>query len=138
MPVNAFRRLLVVDSERQEERRSVERLLLTYRDEEAAKSAYSPVWKAWSNRVPGGKALNLDKIGERSDAVSGRDLSFAPGSKGILSQAQVGSVPLLTHGAAAAKVDLEDSLIAKRATLFAKRARQEQEGETPSASVTDA
>ena len=112
--------------------------ILTYRDEETAKSAFTPVWKAWSSRVPGGKELDLGDIGEQSNAVSGRDASFVPGSKGTLSQARVGSVILLTQGAAAAEVDMKDSLVAKFATMFAERARQAQEGETPSATVTDA
>ncbi|MGW0578415.1 hypothetical protein ACWD25_21155 [Streptomyces sp. NPDC002920] len=113
-------------------------MILTYPDTETAKSAFKPVWKAWSSRVPDGKTLDLGDIGEQSSAVSGADVSFAPGSKRILSQVRVGSVILLTHGASAPKVGLQNSLIAKFATMFAERARQAREGETPSATLADA
>ncbi|GAB7104858.1 hypothetical protein JCM4814A_31720 [Streptomyces phaeofaciens JCM 4814] len=110
-------------------------VILAYPDTETAKSAFAPVWKAWSGRVPDGKSLDLGDIGEQSDAVSGADASLVPGSKGVLSQARVGSVILLTHGAAAPKVEMEDSLIAEFATMFAERARQAEKGETPSAAM---
>lgn len=112
-------------------------VILSYPDAETAKSAFTPVWKAWRDRVPEGKSLDLGDIGEQSDAVSGADASLVPGSKGVLSQARVGSVILLTHGAAAPKVDMDDSLIAEFATMFAERARQAEQGETPSATVAE-
>ncbi|WP_143659097.1 hypothetical protein [Streptomyces sp. SA15] len=109
--------------------------IMTYQDAETAQSAYDPVWEAWNDRVPDAKRVDLGKIGERNDAVTGMDISGVPGSKSVLSQVRVGSVILLTHGAAVPKVELSDSLIGKCATAFAERARQAQDGETPSAGL---
>ncbi|WP_158973269.1 hypothetical protein [Streptomyces griseus] len=110
-------------------------LIFTYQDAATAKSSYTPVWKAWTSRVPGARELNLGKIGDQNDAVSGADASFASGSKSILSQVRVGSVILLTHGAAAPKMDMKDSLIKRFATMFSERAQQAQDSKAPSASL---
>jgi hypothetical protein len=109
--------------------------ILTYQDAETAQLAYASVWEAWNDRVPAAKRVNLGKIGDRNNAVTGLDVSGVPGSKSVLSQVRVGSVILLTHGAAAPKVELSDSLIGRCATAFAERAQQAQDGETPSAGL---
>ncbi|WP_367320475.1 hypothetical protein [Streptomyces sp. HUAS ZL42] len=116
---------------------SITFLIMAYQDTETAQSAYEPVWKAWSGRVPQSQKVDLGKIGDRSDAVAGMDASFIPGSKGVLSQVRVGSVLLLTHGAAGSEVELADSLIDKLATAFAERAQQAKDGQTPSAGLGD-
>lgn len=100
---------------------------LAYQDVDVAKSAYDPVWEAWRERVPEARKLNLGEIGERNDAVKGLSPSFDEGSKGVIAQVRVGTVILLVVGEAAPKIEMADSLIAKFATTFAKRARQAQD-----------
>ncbi|MFC9915156.1 hypothetical protein [Streptomyces sp. NPDC127197] len=115
---------------------TVDFTLLTYPDSAAAQSAYEPVWKAWSSRIPEARALNLGEIGDQNDAVSGLSASLEKGSQGLISQVRVESVIMLTTGRAGSGIEMQNTL-KKFVTVFAERAEQALQGKTPSFTLDD-
>ncbi|MFD7121550.1 hypothetical protein ACFWAA_31590 [Streptomyces sp. NPDC059922] len=110
-------------------------LAFAYKDTASAESAYESVWEAWKERTPEARKLNLGAVGERRDAVRGLNASMDEGSKGAIAQVRVGAVIVLVTGEAAPKVDMADTLITKFATTFSERAREAQDGKTPTATL---
>ncbi|MFD8914858.1 hypothetical protein [Streptomyces sp. NPDC059575] len=109
----------------------------TYEDSDAAKSAYPAVWKAWSALVPKARAVRVGDLGEQSDAVAGWGASGAEGSKGTLVQVRVGDAIMLTSSEALPDVRTTDAFAVKVAGVFAERAEQVRDGETPSAALKE-
>ncbi|MFI9343680.1 hypothetical protein ACIG0D_20800 [Streptomyces sp. NPDC052773] len=111
-------------------------VLMTYEDSVAAEKAYEPVWKSWSERSIERRELSLGDIGDESDAVTGLSASYEAGAKTLFAQVRVGSVIMLTLGEAGADIELQN-WVKKCAVVFAERAEQAQQGETPYATLDD-
>ncbi|MGW0189839.1 hypothetical protein ACWDV7_29350 [Streptomyces sp. NPDC003362] len=111
-------------------------VLMAYEDAQAARASYEPVWKAWSGQSVEPRELDLGKVGDESDAVSGVSPSLVDGARTAFVQARVGNVIMVTVGEAGAGVELPKTL-EKFATLFAERAEQAQDGKSPSVTLDD-
>ncbi|MFF5370648.1 hypothetical protein [Streptomyces sp. NPDC013187] len=112
-------------------------VLIAYEDAESARASYEPVWKAWRGRSVKPRELDLGKIGDENDAVSGVHPSLQDGAGAATAQVRVGSVIMVTVGEAGPGIELPGTL-EKFTAVFAERAEQAQDGKTPSAALDDA
>ncbi|MFI2719905.1 hypothetical protein ACH5AI_26775 [Streptomyces collinus] len=111
-------------------------MLLAYTDSATAESAYEPVWKAWREWSTKPRDLALGDIREESDGLTTVGNSWKEESKLLIAQVRVGSVIMLTFGEAESGVTMGKTL-KQSAAVFAERAEQAQDGQTPSAALDD-
>ncbi|MFE4056638.1 hypothetical protein ACFXP3_10135 [Streptomyces sp. NPDC059096] len=110
-------------------------LLVAYDSEQAARAAYDVLWDRYYGTRAGqrAKAFDIGPIGDERDARFGT--SGYEGAPGAVTQARVGTVLLWTFANAADKAGLDEDRVRDLTTVLAERARQAQNGDTPSAAL---
>ncbi|MEU2899726.1 hypothetical protein ACWC4E_17250 [Streptomyces sp. NPDC001273] len=108
-------------------------LVIAYDSEQAAREAYDVLWDGYYSRRAGQRAetFGLGPIGDERDARFGT--SGFHGEPGAVTQTRVGTTLLWTEAASAGKGGIDTDGVRDLATVLAERARQAQDGNTPSA-----
>lgn len=114
---------------------SVTFLIIAYDSEQSARAAYDTLWDgAYGKTVgQGAKTFGIGSIGDERDARFGA--SGYGGEPGAVTQTRVGTTLLWTRAASTDKGGIDEDGVRDLATVLAKRARQAQDGDTPSAAV---
>ncbi|MFJ5019038.1 hypothetical protein [Streptomyces griseoluteus] len=111
-------------------------LIVAYDSEQAAREAYDVLWNYYGKKTgPRARRFSLGPIGKKRDARIGP--SGFHGETGAITQVRVGTTLLWTVTDSTGKDNnavTEDSA-RDLATLLAKRARQAQNGDTPSVTL---
>ncbi|MFE1960559.1 hypothetical protein [Streptomyces sp. NPDC059479] len=108
--------------------------MVAYEDEQAAEAAYDVLWKDTAQKA-GKEKADLGSAGEERDALRG---AVGPqGTQGITGQIRVGTTILRLDASARDEDQLDKGFVKDIAALFAHRAQQAQNGETPSATLGD-
>jgi hypothetical protein len=110
-------------------------LIIAYDSEQAAREAYDVLWNGhYGNRAgQRAKTFGIGPIGDERDARFGT--SGFRGEFGAVTQTQVGTALLWTEAASAGKGGIDEDVVRDLATMLAKRARQAQNGDAPSAAL---
>ncbi|CAM5290731.1 hypothetical protein ACFUV2_25510 [Streptomyces pilosus] len=110
-------------------------LVLAYDSEQAARDAYDVLWDGhYAKKAgPGAKAFGLGPIGDQRDARFGT--SGFRGEPGAVTQTRVGTTLLWSEAASAGKGGIDEDRVRALATVLAERARQAQNGDSPSAAL---
>ncbi|MFF0383781.1 hypothetical protein [Streptomyces sp. NPDC004286] len=113
-------------------------LIIAYDNEQAAREAYDVLWNEYYGKRAGERArkFSLGPIGERRDARSGS--SGFHGEPSTVSQSRVGTTLLWAMADSTdedKKDDVNEDAARDLAMVIAKRARQAQNGDTPSATL---
>ncbi|MFD0395458.1 hypothetical protein ACFQ3Z_38360 [Streptomyces nogalater] len=110
-------------------------LIVAYDSEQAAREAYDVLWEGYYGKRAGQRArtFGIGPVGDERDARFGT--SGFRGEPGAVTQARVGTTLLWTETAATDKGGIDEDAIRDLATVLAKRARQAQNGDAPSASL---
>ncbi|MFE8016765.1 hypothetical protein ACFU3O_29035 [Streptomyces antibioticus] len=110
-------------------------LIIAYDSEQAARAAYDVLWDGYYGKRAGqkAKAFEIGSIGDERDARFGT--SGFLGEPGAVTQTRVGTVLLWTETAATDKGGIDEEAVRELATVLAERARQTQNGDTPSAGL---
>ncbi|MYZ36888.1 MULTISPECIES: hypothetical protein [unclassified Streptomyces] len=108
--------------------------MVAYEDEQAAVAAYDVLWKDTARKA-GKEKAELGAAGEERDALRG---AVGPqGAQGITGQIRVGTTILRLDTSARHEDELNRGFVQDIAALFARRAQQAQNGETPTAALAD-
>ncbi|NUV62407.1 hypothetical protein [Streptomyces sp. CAI-85] len=110
-------------------------LVIAYDSEQAAHAAYDVLWDGYYGKRAGqkAKAFEIGSIGDERDARFGT--SGFIGEPGAVTQTRVGTVLLWTETAATDKGGIDEGAVRDLAAVLAERARQAQNGDTPSAGL---
>ncbi|GJF25926.1 MULTISPECIES: hypothetical protein [Streptomyces] len=110
-------------------------LIVAYDSEQAAREAYDVLWDGYYSRRAGqrAKTFSLGPVGDERDARFGS--SGFLGEPGAVTQTRVGTTLLWTEAASADKGGIDEDGVRDLATVLAKRARQAQNGDAPSAAL---
>jgi hypothetical protein len=110
-------------------------LIIAYDSEQAAREAYDVLWDGHYGKRAGqrAKTFGLGPIGDERDARFGT--SGFHGEPGAVTQTRVGTTLLWTLAASAGKGGIDEDGVRDLATVLAERARQAQNGGTPSAAL---
>ncbi|WP_318215781.1 hypothetical protein [Streptomyces sp. SCL15-6] len=110
-------------------------LIIAYDSEQAAREAYDVLWDGYYSRRAGQRArtFSLGPVGDERDARFGS--SGFLGEPGAVTQTRVGTTLLWTEAASADKGGIDEDGVRDLATVLAKRARQAQNGDAPSAAL---
>ncbi|MER6161608.1 hypothetical protein ABT147_39840 [Streptomyces sp. NPDC001868] len=112
-------------------------LIIAYDSEQAAREAYDVLWNGYYGKRVGLRArtFSLGPIGEKRDARFGS--SAFHGEPGTVTQTRVGTTLLWTMADSTDRNEdaVNEDSARDLATMLAKRARQAQNGDTPSAAL---
>jgi hypothetical protein len=112
-------------------------LIIAYDSEQAARKAYDILWDGYYGKKAGqrAKTFSLGPIGDERDARFGFSGYF--GEPGAVTQTRVGTTLLWTLAGSMDKDkdDIDVDGVRDLATVLAKRSRQAQNGDTPSAAL---
>ncbi|MFG2357489.1 hypothetical protein [Streptomyces sp. NPDC048521] len=113
-------------------------LIIAYDSEQAAREAYDVLWDGYYGKKAGqrAKTFGIGPIGEERDARFGSSGFY--GEPGAVTQTRVGTTLLWTLAASSDKDKdhiVDEDGVRDLATMLAKRARQAQNGDTPSAAL---
>ncbi|MGY1583801.1 hypothetical protein [Streptomyces sp. MN13] len=110
-------------------------LIIAYDSEQAAREAYDVLWDGYYSKRAGqrAKTFGIGPIGDERDARFGS--SGFRGEPGAVTQTRVGTTLLWTEAASAGKGGIDEDGVRDLATVLAKRARQAQNGDAPSAAL---
>ncbi|MFI0730611.1 hypothetical protein ACH4S9_16760 [Streptomyces sp. NPDC021225] len=110
-------------------------LIIAYDSEQAAREAYDVLWDGHYAKRAGqrAKTFGIGPIGDERDARFG-SLGFR-GEPGAVTQTRVGTALLWTEAASAGKGGIDEDGVRDLATMLAKRTRQAQNGDAPSAAL---
>ncbi|MGW0331762.1 hypothetical protein ACWD0J_07795 [Streptomyces sp. NPDC003011] len=110
-------------------------LIIAYDSEQAARAAYDVLWDGYYGNMAGQrpKTFDIGPIGDERDARFGS--SGFLGEPGAVTQTRVGTTLLWTQAASAGKGGIDEDRVRDLATVLAKRARQAQNGDAPSAAL---
>ncbi|MFJ4953047.1 hypothetical protein [Streptomyces sp. NPDC088760] len=110
-------------------------LIIAYDSERAAREAYDVLWDGYYGKRAGqrAKTFGIGPIGDERDARFGS--SGFRGEPGAVTQTRVGTTLLWTETASADKGHIDEDGVRDLATVLAKRARQAQNGDAPSAAL---
>ncbi|MFH8804622.1 hypothetical protein ACH4F6_34550 [Streptomyces sp. NPDC017936] len=110
-------------------------LIVAYDSEQAAREAYDVLWDGYYGERAGqrAKTFSLGPIGDERDARFGS--SGFRGEPGAVTQTRVGTALLWIEAASADKGGIDEDGVRDLATVLAERARQAQNGDTPSAAL---
>ncbi|MET9448904.1 hypothetical protein [Streptomyces cinerochromogenes] len=108
-------------------------LIIAYDSEQAAREAYDVLWDGYYGKRAGqsAKTFGIGPIGDERDARFGS--SGFRGEPGAVTQTRVGTTLLWTEAASADKGGIDEDGVRDLAAVLAKRARQAQNGDAPSA-----
>ncbi|MFF5538659.1 hypothetical protein ACFY71_40475 [Streptomyces cinerochromogenes] len=108
-------------------------LIIAYDSEQAAREAYDVLWDGYYGKRAGqrAKTFGIGPIGDERDARFGS--SGFRGEPGAVTQTRVGTTLLWTEAASADKGGIDEDGVRDLATVLARRARQAQNGDAPSA-----
>ena len=110
-------------------------LIIAYDSEQAAREAYDVLWDGYYGKRAGqrAKTFGLGPVGDERDARFGT--SGFRGEPGAVTQTRVGTTLLWALAASADKGGIDEDGVRDLATVLAKRARQAQNGDAPSAAL---
>lgn len=112
-------------------------LIIAYDSEQAARKAYDVLWDGYYGKKAGqrAKTFSLGPIGDERDARFGSSGYF--GEPGAVTQTRVGTTLLWTLAGSVDKDTdgVNEDSVRDLATVLAKRARQAQNGDAPSAAL---
>ncbi|MEE1758493.1 hypothetical protein [Streptomyces sp. SP18BB07] len=112
-------------------------LIIAYDSEQAARKAYDVLWDGYYGKKAGqrAKSFSLGPIGDERDARFGSSGHF--GEPGAVTQTRVGTTLLWTLAGSMDKHEngVNEDSVRDLATVLAKRARQAQNGNAPSATL---
>ncbi|WP_333774496.1 hypothetical protein [Streptomyces sp. IBSBF 3136] len=112
-------------------------LIIAYDSEQAAREAYDVLWDGYYGKRAGqrAKTFGIGRIGDERDARFGS--SGFHGEPGAVTQTRVGTTLLWTLAGSADKDKggIDEDGVRDLATVLAKRARQSQNGDAPSAAL---
>ncbi|MFG3013822.1 hypothetical protein ACGFZB_25975 [Streptomyces cinerochromogenes] len=110
-------------------------LIIAYDSEQAAREAYDVLWDGYYGKRAGqrAKTFGIGPIGDERDARFGS--SGFRGEPGAVTQTRVGTTLLWTEAASADKGGIDEDGVRDLATVLARRARQAQNGDAPSAAL---
>ncbi|MER8018238.1 hypothetical protein ACIQ7S_14870 [Streptomyces griseoluteus] len=111
-------------------------LIVAYDSKQAAHEAYDVLWPYYGRRMgPRATAFSLGPIGEQRDARIGS--AGFQGEPGTITQSRVGTTLLwtMTNAADQTKNAVTEDNARDLATMLAGRARQAQNGDTPTAAL---
>ncbi|MGW5640854.1 hypothetical protein [Streptomyces sp. NPDC003832] len=111
--------------------------IIAYDSEQSAREGYDALWDGYYNRRAGAKAkpFELGPVGDESDARLG--IVGFKGEAGAVTQTRVGTTVLVTETAAGEKGGVDEDSARDLTAVIAERARQAQDGDTPSAALDD-
>lgn len=109
--------------------------VIAYDSEQAATKAYDVLWDGYYGKRAGqnAKAFDIGPIGDERDARFGT--SGFNGEPGAVTQTRVGTTLLWTETSSMKKAGIDEDGVRELATVFAERAQQVQNGDTPSAAL---
>ncbi|MFC9283402.1 hypothetical protein [Streptomyces collinus] len=110
-------------------------LIIAYDSEQAARKAYDVLWDGYYGKRAGqrAKTFGIGPIGDERDARFGS--SGFHGEPGAVTQTRVGTTLLWTLADSPDRGGIDEDRVRDLATVLAKRARQAQNGDTPSAAL---
>ncbi|MFF9373827.1 hypothetical protein ACF1BB_04650 [Streptomyces griseoluteus] len=111
-------------------------LIVAYDSEQAAREAYDVLWNYYGKKTgPRARTFSLGPIGEKRDARIGT--SGFHGEPGTITQVRVGTTLLwtITDSTGKEKNAVTEDSARDLAKVLAERARQAQNGDTPSATL---
>lgn len=110
-------------------------LIIAYDSEQSAREAYDVLWDGYYGKRAGqrAKTFGLGPVGDERDARFGT--SGFRGEPGAVTQTRVGTTLLWALAASADKDGIDEDGVRDLATVLAKRARQAQNGDAPSAAL---